>query len=154
MAVEFHMIWREQIRAVEAIRKQHGDAAAFDYIVGEKLMNYAEAAEERPEFSREMPRFVASIREIFDPDTMRLGLQYLVRYLEQEEAQAADMLREKQGALPCESAGKGGESEEDDDDNVVGDAEMLARQMQLIGLKRKRLECLRDLLTAERLGTS
>lgn len=152
MAVEFHMIWREQIRAVEAIRKQNGDAAAFDYIVGEKLMNYAEAAEDRPEFSRELPRFVAAIRQIFDPDTMRLGLQYLARHLEVEEAQTADMLREKQGGLPCEAAGKGGEGEEDDDD--FADAEVLARQMQLLGLKRERLEFLRDLLTAERLGTS
>lgn len=154
MAVEFHMIWREQIRAVEAIRKQYGDAAAFDYIVGEKLMNYAEAAEDRPEFSRELPRFVAAIREIFDPDTMRIGLRYLARYLEQEEAQAADMLREKQRGLSCETAHKGSMAEEDDDDDVFEDAEILGREIRLLASKRKRLEFLRDLLTAERLGTS
>jgi hypothetical protein len=39
MAIEFHLIWREQIRAVAAIRSQHGEEAAFDYIVDEKLMN-------------------------------------------------------------------------------------------------------------------
>jgi hypothetical protein len=77
MAIEFHMIWRDQIQAVSAIRQRHGEEAAFDYIVDEKLMNFAEAAEGRPEFACELPRFVAAIREIFPPDTMRSGLQRL-----------------------------------------------------------------------------
>ena len=55
MAIAFHMIWRDQIQAVSAIRQRHGEAAAFDYIVDEKLMNFAEAAEGRPAFARELP---------------------------------------------------------------------------------------------------
>ena len=85
MAIQFHMIWREQIGAVAAIRSHHGEEAAFDYIVDEKLMNYAEAAEDRPEFAQELPRFVAAIRDAFSSDTMRYGLQRLARYLQVEE---------------------------------------------------------------------
>src|SRR5271163_2881448 len=56
MAIEFHMIWRDQIRAVSAIRQRHGEEAAFDYIVDEKLMNFAEAAEGRPESPVVLPQ--------------------------------------------------------------------------------------------------
>ena len=37
VAVQFHMIWREQIGAVAAIRSHHGEEAAFDYVVDERL---------------------------------------------------------------------------------------------------------------------
>jgi hypothetical protein len=106
MTVEFHMIWRDQVGAVSAIRQQHGEEAAFDYIVDEKLMNFAEAAEERPAFARELPRFVAAIREAFPPDTMQSGLQRLARYLEEDKV-AADMLREKQGNPPSSLSDSG-----------------------------------------------
>jgi hypothetical protein len=152
MAIEFHLIWREQIRAVAAIRSQHGEEAAFDYIVGEKLINYAEAAEGRPEFSRELPRFVAAIRDIFPPDTRRSGLQRLARYLEKDEADAAEMLRLKQSASPGERASEVEEGGEDDDD--FDDEETLARQLQFLEAKRKRFEFLSELLVADRLGTA
>ena len=91
MAIEFHMIWRDQLQAVSAIRQRHGEEAAFDYIVDEKLMNFAEAAEGRPEFARELPRFVAAIRETFPAATMRSGLQRLAHYLERDKASTAEM---------------------------------------------------------------
>jgi len=152
MALEFHMIWREQVRAVSAIRHQHGEEAAFDYIVDEKLMNFAEAAEERPEFARELPRFVAAIREVFPPDTMRSRLQRIARYLEEDKAIAADMLLEKQGNLPHEAAGDGDGNGDDDDD--FEDAETLARRMQSLSARQRRFDFLRDLLISERLGTT
>jgi hypothetical protein len=150
MTVEFHMIWRDQVGAVSAIRQQHGEEAAFDYIVDEKLMNFAEAAEERPAFARELPRFVAAIREAFPPDTMQSGLQRLARYLEEDKVGAADMLREKQGNPPSEVDGGGGNGDTDDD---FEDAEMLARRIQSLSARQRRFEFLRDLLISERLGT-
>ncbi len=152
MPIEFHLIWREQIRAVSAIRSRHGEEAAFDYIVDEKLMNYAEAAEERPEFSRELPKFIAAIRDIFPPDTMRSGLQRFARYLGDDETNTAEKLREKMGTSTRETAGQDAEGGEDDDD--FDDAETLARRMHYLAAKRKRLELLRELLVADRLGTA
>jgi hypothetical protein len=151
MVIEFHMIWRDQIRAVSAIRQRHGEEAAFDYIVDEKLMNFAEAAEGRPEFARELPRFVAAIREIF-PDTMRSGLQRLAHYLEEDKACTAEMLREKQGNPSREGVDDGDGNGDADDD--FEDAETLARQMQSLSARQKRFEFLRDLLLSERLGTA
>jgi hypothetical protein len=148
MTTEFHMIWREQVRAVSAIRQQHGEEAAFDYIVDEKLMNFAEAAEGRPEFARELPRFVAAIRDVFLPHTMRSGLQRLARYLEKDKADAADMLREKQGNPPREALDDG------DGNGDTEDAETLARRMQSLAARQRCFEFLRDLLISERLGTA
>ena len=152
MAIEFHMIWRDQIRAVSAIRQRHGEEAAFDYIVDEKLMNFAEAAERRPEFARELPRFVAAIREIFPPDTMRSGLQRLAHYLEEDKARTAEMLREKQGNPSREGVDDGDGNGDTDDD--FEDAETLARRLQSLSARQKRFEFLRDLLLSERLGTA
>ncbi len=152
MAIEFHMIWRDQIRAVSAIRQRHGEEAAFDYIVDEKLMNFAEAAEGRPEFARELPRFVAAIREIFPPDRMRSGLQRLAHYLEEDKARTAEMLREKQGNPSREGVDDGDGNGDTDDD--FEDAETLARRLQSLSARQKRFEFLRDLLLSERLGTA
>jgi hypothetical protein len=152
MAIQFHMIWREQIGAVAAIRSHHGEEAAFDYIVDEKLMNYAEAAEDRPEFAQELPRFVAAIRDAFSSDTMRYGLQRLARYLQVEELYAAEAARARQGTPPSETAGNGTESDEDEDD--FEDSETLARRVQALAARRRRFEFLGELLIAERLGTA
>jgi hypothetical protein len=149
MTVEFHMIWRDQIAAVSAIRQKHGEEAAFDYIVDEKLMNFAEAAEERPAFARELPRFVAAIRKAFEPDTMQSGLQRLTRYLEEDKAGAADMLREKQGNPTNDN---GDENRDIDDD--FEDAEMLERRIQSLSERQRRFGFLRDLLLSEQLGTA
>lgn len=40
---------------------------ALDYLLGEKLLNFAAAAEERPEFAAELPRFQAAVWDIFNP---------------------------------------------------------------------------------------
>jgi hypothetical protein len=146
MAIEFHMIWRDQIRAVSAIRQRHGEEAAFDYIVDEKLMNFAEAAEGRPEFARELPRFVAAIRE------MRSGLQRLAHYLEEDKARTAEMLHEKQGNPSREGVDDGDGNGDTDDD--FEDAETLARRLQSLSARQKRFEFLRDLLLSEQLGTA
>jgi hypothetical protein len=39
----------------------------LDYLVSEKLLNFAEAAERHPEFAAELPRFQAAVWEVFHP---------------------------------------------------------------------------------------
>ena len=53
-----HEIWVEQCDATNEIKLRYGVKAAFDYLVAEKLLNFADAATGRPEFARELPRFV------------------------------------------------------------------------------------------------
>ena len=66
----WHEVWKEQCEAAESIRLQYGIASAFDYVVGEKLLTFAEAAEEHPEFARALPRFVSALRRMFMPDSI------------------------------------------------------------------------------------
>ena len=90
----FQDIWKEQCEAARGVRDQHGVVSALDYLIGEKLMTYAETAVGRPEFARELPRFVAEIRNIFSVEEIRLYLEHLERMDAQEEeafsAEAAD----------------------------------------------------------------
>ena len=65
MTRRFQDIWISQCAAARTILERHGDVAALDYLIGEKLMRYAESAKRHPEFARELPRFVAEIRNIF-----------------------------------------------------------------------------------------
>ena len=38
----------------------------LDYLIGEKLIRFAEAAEQHPEFAKELPRFLAAIWRTFN----------------------------------------------------------------------------------------
>ena len=44
-----------QCEAAASIRLQYGIASAFDYVIGEEPLTFAEAAEEHPEFARALP---------------------------------------------------------------------------------------------------
>ena len=46
-----HQIWIEQCEAARTIRERFGLHAAFDYAVGEKLINFVSAASDRPAFA-------------------------------------------------------------------------------------------------------
>jgi phosphopantothenate synthetase len=50
----FQDVWVDQCTATRRIRDDHGVKSAFDYLVGEKLMTFADAAATRPEFAREL----------------------------------------------------------------------------------------------------
>ena len=58
-ARKHHEIWMEQCGAAEAIKARYGLKAALDYVVSEKLINFASAATQHPEFARELPRLVS-----------------------------------------------------------------------------------------------
>ena len=68
---EFHTIWREQCEAAKSIRERYGAENALGYLVDEKLMNFAGAAEQRPEFAAELPAFIAEVRKLFTPQKLR-----------------------------------------------------------------------------------
>ena len=61
-------VWRVRCEAAESIRQQCGIAPASDYVVGEKLLTFAEPAEEHPEFARALPQFVSELRRLFTAD--------------------------------------------------------------------------------------
>ena len=85
-ARRFQDIWVEQCSVTVGIRERFGLQPAFDYLVGEKLMNYAEAAATRPEFARELPRFVAEVRRMFDPAEIRAHLARIEREQADDDA--------------------------------------------------------------------
>ena len=54
---DFHKIWQEQCEVTRAIREHFGVEDALDYLVGEKLLNFAQAADLDANFAAELPRF-------------------------------------------------------------------------------------------------
>ena len=65
---EAHKIWIEQCEVAQTIRARFGLKAAFDYVVGEKLINFAEAAFHHRAFAQELPRFISEVRRMFTPE--------------------------------------------------------------------------------------
>ena len=123
----FQDIWKGQCEAARGVREQHGVVSALDYLIGEKLMTYAETAVRRPEFARELPRFVAEVRSIFSVEEIRLYLEHLERMDAQEEE-----------AFPADAA---------DDDVTIETPEQRAA-------RRARFARLKELLIVSVLGTA
>ena len=123
----FQEIWKEQCEAARSVREQHGVVAALDYLIGEKLMIFAETAVSRPEFARELPRFIAEIRCTFGAKEIRIYLEHLERMQTLEDEELSDQTTE--------------------DDILIETPEQRAAA-------RKRMSRLHDLLTSTVLGTS
>ena len=126
-----HKIWIEQCDAAQTIKARFGLMAAFDYLVGEKLMSFASAASRHPDFARELPRFVSEVRRMFTPDEIGAQLAQIERW---QNERNVDVLEE--------------EEEDDDDDDLLreGPAAVAERVQQFMLVK--------ELLTAPMLGTS
>ena len=122
----FQDVWVDQCTATRRIREDHGVKSASDYLVGEKLMTFADAAATRPEFARELPRFVAEVRSIFSPEEIQ---DHFTR-IEREDRAATE-------------AASGEEIDWDTFETP-----------EMIDARRARFLALKELLTAERLGTS
>ena len=80
----------EQCEAARTIRSRYGLKAALDYLVTEKLVNFAEAAVLHPDFARELPAFVADVRRIFTPQEVATHLAALERHQVVQPATDAD----------------------------------------------------------------
>jgi len=124
------ILWTDQCAAVPAIRERFGLQSAFDYLVAEKLMNFAEAAREYPEFARELPSFLAEVRRIFGLQELREHLTRLERERELDEADRAEAVA-------------AGEMDED-----------FADPPALVTARRERFGILKEMLLEAHLGTS
>ena len=85
-----HHIWIEQCEAAQTIKARFGLTAAFDYLVGEKLINFASAASTHPEFARELPRFVSEVRRMFTRDEIGAHLAQIERARADKDVEVLD----------------------------------------------------------------
>ena len=60
-------VWIEKCEAARMIEDEFGTDKALRYLIGEKFLDYLEAAERLPDFRAEIPAFVAEIKTIFEP---------------------------------------------------------------------------------------
>ena len=125
----FQDIWMEQCEAARRVREQHGVVAALDYLIGEKLMTFAETAASRPEFAAQLPRFVAEIRSLFKAEEIGLYVDHLELILVKNDAE-----------LSTDTA-------DDDEDAMIETPEQRTAE-------RERFSRLKDLLTLTVLGTA
>jgi hypothetical protein len=123
----FQDIWKEQCQAARGVRQRHGVVSALDYLIGEKLMDFAEMAVTRPELARELPSFVAEIRKIFGAEEIRVYVEHPERLHALEDQ-----------ALSSESPG---------DDEYIETPEERAAATE-------RLRLLKEFLTSTVLGTA
>jgi hypothetical protein len=65
--MQLHKIWIEQCEAARGIEDEFGTQEALAYLVGEKFLNYLEAAEKDSTFQAGVPAFVAEIKRLFEP---------------------------------------------------------------------------------------
>ena len=89
-ARKLHEIWLDQYEAAQGIKQRHGLKAAFDYLVAEKLLNFAAAAADHPEFARELPRFVSQVRLMFTALEIKNHIARVERELHQKSLPADD----------------------------------------------------------------
>jgi hypothetical protein len=117
-------IWLEQFEAARTIEARYGLTAALDYIVGEKLMTFAETAITHGDFARELPRFISEVRRMFPLSEIRNHLEQIERAHHEGHIEALD-----------------------EDDPLGEDPETVAQHGRQFLL-------LKELLTATNLGTS
>ena len=86
----WHRKWMEQCEAAETIKLRYGLKAAFDYVIAEKLLHFAEAAARHPEFARELPRFVSRVRQIFTAQELLAHLARIERERHDNELAAIE----------------------------------------------------------------
>jgi hypothetical protein len=59
-----HKNWIEQCEAAKGIENDFGTRQALDYLVGDKFLDFLEAAETDTKFREDIPSFVAGIKTI------------------------------------------------------------------------------------------
>ena len=63
---EFQKIWIEQCEAASGIKERFGAGKAIGYLIGEKLLAIVQEANNCPQFAKEIPNFIAEVKEIFE----------------------------------------------------------------------------------------
>jgi hypothetical protein len=59
--------WTEQCWAARGVEDEFGTQQALAYLIGEKFLNYLEAAEHEPTFRAVVSAFAAEIKRMFKP---------------------------------------------------------------------------------------
>jgi hypothetical protein len=85
-----HQIWIEQCEAAQTIKARYGLTAAFEYLVSEKLMNFANTASRHPDFARELPRFFSAVRHMFTADEIGAHLEQIERAQSEQDVDVLD----------------------------------------------------------------
>ena len=101
-----HKIWIEQCEASKGIESEFGTQKALDYLIGEKFINFLEAADDDTDFRSEIPGFVAEIKTIFERWQLAEYLEIARRtepfdpsvYDDQEEAEMERQLELRKSA--------------------------------------------------------
>ena len=57
---------RAVVKLPEPLKMSSGPTRALDYLIGEKFLNFLQAAEDHAEWQAEIPAFVAEIKRIFE----------------------------------------------------------------------------------------
>jgi hypothetical protein len=73
VSIRFEKIWVQQCKATRGIKRHLGVKRALVYLIREKLLNFADAAEQRPEFAREPPPFLAEVWRIFNQNQYEIA---------------------------------------------------------------------------------
>jgi hypothetical protein len=119
-----HKIWIEQCEAAHTIRARFGLKAAFDYLVGEKLINFSDAASRHCDFAQELPRFISEVRRTFTSEEIGTHLTRIERERNQK------------------------------DKDVLDEDDPLRESPATIAERARRFATIEELLTATTLGTS
>ena len=109
---------------IPAASRESRVKAAFEYLVGEKLLNFAETAVNHANFAQELPGFVSEVRRMFTPEEIEAQLAGIERVQNDETTDDFD--------------------EEDPFRESLAEAAEHVRRFNLIN----------ELLTATKLGTS
>jgi hypothetical protein len=117
-------------------RQRRGRSTSISGHIGEKLLNFADAATRNPEFARELPRFVARVRDLFTAEEMRTHLSRIER--EQREYDAS-----------IEERAEFDDQDEQQEEHALG-LESFAGAAE----RARQFATIAELLTAAELGTS
>jgi hypothetical protein len=101
--MKFCEVWIEQCEAAKQIEAEFGTQNALEYLIGEKFLNFLQAAETDAEFRAEIPAFVGGIRSVFE--TWHLA-EYLevVRHSEPFDPSLGEPLDEEEEDIDREEA--------------------------------------------------
>ena len=121
--------WLEQCHATATIKERYGLKSAFDYLVSEKLLDFARAAERAPELARQLPRFVSEVRRIFQADEICF---HLARVEREQEAQELVL----------------------HDEEIFDEDEVFSEDPEISAARARSFKLIRQLLLAPQLGTS
>ena len=85
--LRWHEIRNDQCPAVEAIKIHYRTGPAFEYAVGEKLLDCAEAAADHLVFGRTLAQYVSKVRGMFTTEEREEHLTRIIPWhLEHQEA--------------------------------------------------------------------